>query len=67
VYVTVDGGGFANVAARPQRVAECERSLADLEKELAAPGDQLDSQAARHRKALEGQIVEARRLLREMR
>jgi hypothetical protein len=64
VYVTVDGGGFANLAAREERVAECEQSLAELEKELENPGNQLDSQASRHRKALERQIAEARRVLR---
>jgi hypothetical protein len=63
VYVTVDGGGFGNRAVRSKRVAECEKSLADLEKELAAPGNQLDSQASRHRKALASQIAEARRIL----
>jgi hypothetical protein len=63
VYVTVDGGGFRHPEAMTTRVATAERYLRELEDALASPGTALDSQAARHRAALERQIAEARRVL----
>lgn len=63
VYVTVDGGGFHNRDAMAARLSTAERYLRELEADLATPGTALDSQAARHRVALERQIAEARAAL----
>jgi len=63
VYVTVNGGGFHNPQTMAARVATAEGYLKELEAELATPGTSLDSQAARHRAALERQIADARKVL----
>ena len=66
VYVTVKGSGFHNRAAMDARVDTAERYLQELEAELVKPGTNLDSQAARHRAALERQIAEARAVLKRL-
>ncbi len=66
VYVTVNGGGFHNPATMSARTDTAERYLRELEADLAAPGTGLDTQAARHRAALERQIAEARTVLKSL-
>ena len=63
VYVTVDGGGFHNLAMLDARIATAERYLTELEGDIRAQGQGLDSQAWRHRAQIERQIVEARAVL----
>jgi hypothetical protein len=64
VYVTVNGGGFHNPATAPHYLELSEQYLRELEQEIANPARNLDSQAARHKVALERQIAEARQVLR---
>jgi hypothetical protein len=63
VYVTVNSGGFWNPETAPRYLQLSEKYLQELEEELANPGKQLDSQAARHKAELERQIAEARTVL----
>ena len=63
VYVTVNGGGFANATTLAARLATAEQYLQELEAELAAPGSNIDNQASRHRTQLERQIAEARKVI----
>ena len=65
VYVTVEGGGFHNPKTFQANLERCERDLAELERELANPGTQLDSEAWRHADSLRLQIEEARLGLRQ--
>ena len=67
VYVTVDGGGFHNPETVAANLDRCEADLRGLEQELANPGDQLDSQAARHREQIDRQIAETREAIRALR
>jgi hypothetical protein len=60
VYVTVGKDGFHDPAAASANVATAGKYLQELQDELASPGSALDSQAARHRAALERQISDAR-------
>jgi hypothetical protein len=63
VYVTVNGGGFHNPDTLEQNLKRCERDLAELEREIASPGNQLDSEAWRHAERLRSQIAETREIL----
>ena len=67
VYVTVNGGGFQNQEMLAARVGTAERYLSELEGDIAAQGQALDSQAWRHRAQIERQIVEARAVLKGIR
>ncbi len=67
VYVTVNGGSFANADTLGARLDAAEMYLREIEAELASPGTSLDSQAARHREQLERQIVEARKIIAQRR
>ncbi len=67
VYVTVNGGGFFNSATAPHYLELSEQYLQELEKELANPGKSLDSQASRHKAALDRQIADARATLGRLR
>jgi hypothetical protein len=60
VYVTVNGGGFHNPETARRNVETAEKYLQELERELANPGNNLDSQAGRHKAQIERQIAEAR-------
>jgi hypothetical protein len=66
VYVTVSGGGFHNDEMLGTRVATAERYLSELERDISAQGQGLDSQAWRHRAQIERQIVEARAVLKRI-
>jgi hypothetical protein len=61
VYVTVNGGSFANRETLDARLETAEKYLREIEADLASPGTNLDNQAARHRAQLERQIAEARK------
>ena len=63
VYVTVNGGSFANPGTLGTRLETAEKYLRELEAELAAPGTNIDYQATRHRSQLERQIAEARKAI----
>ena len=63
VYVTVDGGGFHNPKTVERNLKRCEQDLADLEREIKDPGQQLDSEAWRHAERLRSQISETREIL----
>jgi hypothetical protein len=67
IYVTVNGGSFVNPDTLDARLQAAERYLREIETELAAPGTNIDGQAARHRSQLERQIAEARTLLEQRR
>ena len=67
VYVTVNGGGFHNPAKVSANLDLCEADLRGLEQELANPGNQLDSQAARHTEQLRRQIAATRETIRSLR
>lgn len=70
VYVTVDGGTFANLATLNENLDKCEQYLRELEQEIAtAPdaGDPLNRQAWRHRADLEARIAETRRVIDSLR
>ena len=66
VYVTVNGGGFHNPDTLAARVETAERYLKELEGDIAAQGQGLDSQAWRHRAQIERQIGEARAVLKNL-
>ncbi|MCX6629740.1 MAG: CehA/McbA family metallohydrolase [Candidatus Solibacter sp.] len=66
VYVTVNGGGFQNVAAMRRNLDVAEGYLKEVEQDLANPPNSLDRQAPRHRAQLERQIAEARTQLKSM-
>ena len=66
VYVTVNGGGFHNPDTLAARVETAERYLRELEGDITAQGQGLDSQAWRHRAQIERQITEARDVLKNL-
>ncbi|MBI4904601.1 MAG: CehA/McbA family metallohydrolase [Acidobacteria bacterium] len=63
VYVSVDGGGWSNPKTFAQRIAECEASLAEVEKDLENTQRRMDEMAQRHRQSLGRQLAEARAVL----
>ncbi len=63
VYVTVNGGSFYNPETYANNLKLSESYLREIEQELSQPGNQLDSQASRHKPELERQIAEARAAL----
>ncbi len=67
VYVTVNGGSFANAETLDARLETAERYLRELEAALAAPGPNIDQQASRHRAQVERQIADARKALEQRR
>ena len=66
IYVTVNGGGFHNPDTLAARVETAERYLKELEGDITAQGQGLDSQAWRHRAQIERQISEARAVLKNL-
>ena len=66
VYVSVDGDGFHNPKTLEGNLERCRRDLADLERELRAPGEPLNSEAWRHADQLRHQIEETLETVREL-
>lgn len=63
VYISVDGGDWANPKTFARRVEECETALNELEKELDRAPQRLDEQMPRHRQAMQRQLADARAAL----
>ena len=66
VYVTVGGDGFYDPETAARKVEISENYLKEIEKELDAPGINLDNQLSRHRVQMERQIAEARAKLKSL-
>ena len=62
MYVTVNGGGFANRAKLAERIAQSNAWLDEIQQELGRDAVN-DRQAPRHRQQLEREIAAARQAL----
>ena len=63
VYVRVDGTGFQNPRTLAAHLEASEAFLAEVEAELASPGQAIDAQMSRTREAVQQRVDEARAAL----
>jgi hypothetical protein len=66
VYVSVGGGGFHNPETASRNLELSRKYLREVEEELSTLGDAVNSQAVRHRESLQGQVSEAREVIKHL-